>query len=413
MVHDPLRTQPDDAGQALEPNTDGIGERIAKLLARSGVGSRRDVERLIGAGRVAINGRTLETPAVKVEPGDILTVDGEVVGEPEAARVFRYHKPVGLVTTHKDPAGRPTVFEGLPEELPRLISVGRLDINSEGLLLLTNDGGLARALEMPSTALVRRYRARAHGRTTQEKLDTLKNGITVEGVRYGPVEAHLDKAKEGPQGANLWLTITLAEGKNREVRRVLEAIGLKVNRLIRLAYGPFALGVLGVGEIEEVGPRVIREQLAVHIDPDNLPTGERPQYRTPAKNAARRAQDAAKIEAELAPVRGPKEKPVYKAGWAKPKPKVRQPLKEKAEAKVRGSAKARPAKAKRPAKAATPTRPGIIDRPSTSAVRASGSPRGSGPKPSPRGPKAAASPRGNSGARPPARPKSGGRGPRG
>ena len=183
MVHDPLRTQPDDAGQALDPNAEGIGERVAKLLARSGVGSRRDVERLIGEGRVAINGRTLETPAVKVEPGDILTVDGEVVGEPEAARVFRYHKPVDLVTTHKDPAGRPTVFDNLPAELPRLISVGRLDINSEGLLLLTNDGGLARALEMPSSAIVRRYRARAHGRTTQEKLDTLKAGITVEGVR--------------------------------------------------------------------------------------------------------------------------------------------------------------------------------------------------------------------------------------
>ena len=195
---------------------------------------------------------------------------------------------------------------------------------------------------------------------------------------------------------------------------MLEAIGLKVNRLIRLAYGPFALGVLGVGEIEEVGPRVIREQLAQYIDPENLPTGERPLYRSPIKNAARRAQDAAKIEAELAPVRGPKEKPVYKAGWAKPKPKVRQPLKEKADAKVRGSGKTRPAKApKRAAKVATPTRPGIIDRPSPAAVRASGSPRGSGPKLGPRGPKAAASPRGNSAARPPARPKSGGRGPRG
>jgi len=218
------------------------------------------------------------------------------VGEPEPARLFRYHKPVGLVTTHKDPAGRPTVFDALPDGLPRLISVGRLDLNSEGLLLLTNDGGLARALEMPSSAVVRRYRARAHGRTTQEKLDTLKHGITVEGVRYGPIEAKLDKAKEGPQGANLWLTVTLHEGKNREVRRVLEALGLKVNRLIRLAYGPLALGTLGVGEIEEVGPRVVREQFAEHIEPENLPTGERPQYRVKAK-VSRRGEAAAAREA--------------------------------------------------------------------------------------------------------------------
>ena len=341
---------------------------MAKLLARSGVGSRRDVERLIGEGRVAINGRTLDTPAVKVEPGDILTVDGEVVGEPEPARVFRYHKPVGLVTTHKDPAGRPTVFDNLPQGLPRLISVGRLDINSEGLLLLTNDGGLARALEMPSNAVVRRYRARAHGRATQATLDTLKDGITVEGVRYGPVDAKLDKAKDGPQGANLWLTVSLQEGKNREVRRVLEAIGLKVNRLIRLAYGPFALGTLGDGEIEEVGPRVIREQLAEHIDPENLPTGERPQFRSAPKSAARRAQEAAKIEADMAPVRAPKEKPVYKSGWAKPKPKVKQPLKDKAAAKSRDAAKARPKRpAKAPARAAVPARPGIIDRPTVGA----------------------------------------------
>jgi 23S rRNA pseudouridine2605 synthase len=420
MVHDPLRPYHDDDGQPRTDSDEGEGgERVAKLLARSGVGSRRDVERLIGEGRVAINGRTLETPAVKVSPGDILTVDGEVVGEPEPARVFRYHKPVGLVTTHKDPAGRPTVFENLPEGLPRLISVGRLDINSEGLLLLTNDGGLARALEMPSTAIVRRYRARAHGRTTQERLDTLKDGITVEGIRYGPVEAKLDKAKEGPQGANLWLTVTLQEGKNREVRRVLEAIDLKVNRLIRLAYGPFALGTLGDGEIEEVGPRVIRELLAEHIDPDNLPTGERPQFRSAIKSAARRAQEAAKVEADLAPVRAPKEKPVYKAGWATPKPKAKQPLKDKAAAKARASGKAQAAAKPKwfPAKD-TPTRPGIIDRPKpgstkSGAARPAGSGRAAAPGPGPRGPKGSASPPGKTGARRPGPPKSGGRGPRG
>ena len=384
MVHDPLRPQPDDPGQERDSADEGAGERVAKLLARSGVGSRRDVERLIGEGRVALNGRTLATPAVKVEPGDILTVDGEVVSEPEPARLFRYHKPVGLLTTHKDPAGRPTIFGALPDGLPRLISVGRLDINSEGLLLLTNDGGLARALEMPSTAIVRRYRARAHGRTTQERLDTLKGGITVEGVRYGPIEARLDKAKEGPQGANLWLTITLHEGKNREVRRVLEALGLKVNRLIRLAYGPLALGTLGVGELEEVGPRVLREQFAEHIEPENLPTGERPLYRAPRKSASRRAQDEAKTAAELAPMTKPKEKPVYKAGWAKPKRKLNPHLK---------------AKAKRdPPERGSPERPVGARGP---AVRAPGSKRAGGPGPGPRGPKPSASRPGSSPARRP------------
>jgi 23S rRNA pseudouridine2605 synthase len=379
MVHDPLRTDRGDPGQA---DNEG-GERIAKLLARAGVGSRRDVERLIGEGRVAINGRVLETPAVKVEPGDILTVDGEVVGEPEATRVFRYHKPVGLVTTHKDPAGRPTVFAALPPGLPRLISVGRLDLNSEGLLLLTNDGELARALEMPSTAIVRRYRARAHGRTTQEKLDRLMDGVTVDGVRYGPIEARLDKAKEGPQGANLWITVTLHEGKNREVRRVLESLGLKVNRLIRLAYGPFALGTLGVGEVEEVGPRVIREQLAEHVAPENLPTGERPQYRAPARQR-RRAQAAA----EAAPTPPPERpaKKVYKAGWAKPKSKARPHPPPKAKAKR---------------------------TPEAAAAKPSGSPRAGARPEGLRGPKPSASPRRTSGARRPGPPRSGGRGPRG
>ena len=178
------------------------------------------------------------------------------------------------------------MVEAQPGGLPRLISVGRLDINSEGLLLLTNDGGLARALEMPSTGIVRRYRARARGRVTQGKLDTLKNGITIEGVHYGAIEATLDKAKEGPQGANLWITVVLAEGKNREVRRVLEALGLKVNRLIRLSYGPFALATLRPGEVEEVGPRVIREQLAQHIAPQNLPKGDRPLWKAPAAPVA-------------------------------------------------------------------------------------------------------------------------------
>jgi 23S rRNA pseudouridine2605 synthase len=281
MVHNPHRTGAAPPGQARTSPDDDKTERVAKALARAGVASRREVERLIEAGRVALNGKVLTTPAVKVEPGDILTVDGNVVSDAEPVRVFRYHKPVGLLTSNSDPQGRPTVFENLPEGLPRLISVGRLDINSEGLLLFTNDGGLARSLELPATGLQRRYRARARGRVTQERLDKLKAGVTVEGVRYGPIEASLDKAKEGPQGANLWITVTLAEGKNREVRRVLESLGLKVNRLIRLSYGPFALGTLAVGQIEEVGPRVIREQLADYVTAEAMPKGDRPQFKTP------------------------------------------------------------------------------------------------------------------------------------
>jgi 23S rRNA pseudouridine2605 synthase len=316
MIHDPQRSDAAGQGQGRAPE----GDRIAKALARAGVASRREVERLIEAGRVALNGRVLTSPAVKVEPGDILTVDGEVVEDAEPARLFRYHKPAGLVTTHKDPQGRPTVFERLPEGLPRLISVGRLDLNSEGLLLLTNDGSLARALELPATGVVRRYRARAHGRITQERLDKLQAGVTVEGVRYGPIEARLDKVKEGPQGANVWLTVTLSEGKNREVRRVLESVGLKVNRLIRLSYGPLALGTLGVGEIEEVGPRVVREQFGDHIAPANLPKGDRPQFVSKGAPSRRpSAEPRAAGGGESAAPKEPAPKKVYKAGWAKAK----------------------------------------------------------------------------------------------
>ena len=316
MIHDPQRSRAASSGQDRSPD----GERIAKALARAGVASRREVERLIEAGRVALNGRVLDSPAVKVEPGDILTVDGEVVEDAEPARLFRYHKPAGLVTTHKDPQGRPTVFEGLPSGLPRLISVGRLDLNSEGLLLLTNDGALARALELPATGVVRRYRARAHGRITQDRLDKLQSGVTVEGVRYGPIEARLDKVKEGPQGANVWVTVTLSEGKNREVRRVLESVGLKVNRLIRLSYGPLALGTLAVGAIEEVGPRVVREQFGDHIAPANLPKGDRPQFVSTAAPARRSSGPHRDDGTSAAAPREATPKKTYKAGWAKAKP---------------------------------------------------------------------------------------------
>jgi len=319
VVHSPHPRAPGPPGQEPRVQDETAGDRVAKALARAGVASRRDIERLIEAGRVAVNGQVLTTPAVKVGAGDILTVDGAVVNAAEATRVFRYHKPTGLMTTHKDPKGRPTVFEALPPGLPRLISIGRLDLNSEGLLLLTNDGALSRALELPTSGWVRRYRARAHGRVDQARLDTLREGVTIEGVRYGPVEATLDKVKEGPGGSNVWITVALSEGKNREVRRVLESVGLAVNRLIRVAYGPFALAALPAGAVEEVGPRVIREQLAEWVAPANMPKGERAQFKTTAGTApARRAATGAggkSAEREKLP------KPEYKPGWARPKKK--------------------------------------------------------------------------------------------
>lgn len=320
--------QDDDAFDGSdEASASGVGERVAKALARAGVASRRDVERYIAEGRVAINGRVLTSPAVKVAPGDILTVDGAMVGAAEQTRMWRYHKPVGLVTTHKDPHGRPTVFDALAATapgLPRVISVGRLDINSEGLLLLTNDGELTRALELPATGWVRRYRARAHGRTDQARLDRLKDGITIDGVRYGAIEARLDKVKESRDGtspANAWITVSLTEGKNREVRKVLEHLGLKVNRLIRLSYGPFQLGVLGAGQVEEIGPRVIREQLVGLVAPENMPTGDRVVAVHQVGIKPRRAPGQSNNPDALVPP-PPEPKPKRKAGWAKPKPKA-------------------------------------------------------------------------------------------
>jgi len=236
---------------------DKPGERIAKVMARAGIASRRAAEAMIAAGRVAVNGAVISSPALNVTRRDKVTVDGQPLPGRARTRLFRYHKPRGLVTTHSDPQGRPTIFAKLPKRLPRLISVGRLDLNSEGLLLLTNDGGLARALELPSTGWERRYRVRALGRVTQNALDGLKRGVAVAGVRYGPIEAALDRE----QGANVWLTVSLREGKNREVRRVLEHLGLKVNRLIRIAYGPFELGELEDATVEEVETEDLRKLL--------------------------------------------------------------------------------------------------------------------------------------------------------
>ncbi|MEO3473066.1 pseudouridine synthase [Roseomonas sp. CAU 1739] len=235
------------------------GERIAKWLARAGVASRRDAEKMIAEGRVKLGGKVVETPATFITPGDHVAVDGKQVAAPERTRLFRYHKPDGLVTTHRDPEGRATVFERLPPGLPRLVSVGRLDLTSEGLLLLTNDGELARKLELPSNGWLRRYRVRVHGRVDEKALAALIRGIVIEGVIYGPIEAGLDAR----QGTNSWLTVSIKEGKNREVRRVMTHLGLEVTRLIRTAYGPFQLGVLPRGAVEEVNAKVLRDQLGL------------------------------------------------------------------------------------------------------------------------------------------------------
>ncbi len=238
-----------------------VGDRIAKLMARAGLCSRRDAEEWVRQGRVSVNGRIITSPALDVTSDDTVLIDGAPLPERERTRLFLYHKPKGLVTTHADPEGRPTVFESLPEGLPRLISIGRLDFNTEGLLLLTNDGGLARVLELPDTGWLRRYRVRAHGSIEQEKLDELRKGVEVEGVKYGPIEATLER----DQGANVWILFAIREGKNREVRNVMTHLGLEVNRLIRVSYGPFQLGEIAEGEVQEVRSRLLRDQLGERI----------------------------------------------------------------------------------------------------------------------------------------------------
>jgi 23S rRNA pseudouridine2605 synthase len=237
------------------------GERIAKVMARAGLCSRREAEAWIAAGRVAVNGKPIASPALDLKPHDRVTVDGEPLRQRERTRLFLYHKPRGLLTSHADARGRPTIFGALPKGLPRLISVGRLDLNTEGLLLLTNDGGLARTLELPATGWLRRYRVRAHGRVRQDELDALRKGITIEGIRYGAIEAKLERE----QGANAWLAFAMREGKNREVKNVLGHLGLAVNRLIRVSFGPFQLGELPEGAVEEVKTRILRDQLGDRI----------------------------------------------------------------------------------------------------------------------------------------------------
>ncbi|MCP5039298.1 MAG: rRNA pseudouridine synthase [Rhodobacteraceae bacterium] len=244
-----------------------MGERIAKVLARAGIASRRGAERMIEAGRVKVNGDTITSPALNVTDADAIMVDDKPVGEPEPSRLWLYHKPTGLITTERDDKGRDTVFAALPPGMPRVMSVGRLDINSEGLLLLTNDGGIKRKLELPSTGWLRKYRVRVKGRPKDESVAPLRKGITIDGERFQPMDVTLDRQ----QGANAWLTIAIREGKNREIRRAMEAVGLSVNRLIRVSYGPFRLGDLKPGEVEEVRARVLRDQLGQDAKSDGSP----------------------------------------------------------------------------------------------------------------------------------------------
>lgn len=246
------------------PSQPPKGDRIAKVLSRAGVASRREAERMIEAGRVRVNGAQILSPALNVTASDQIAVDGKPVSEPEPPRIWLYHKPTGLVTTTRDEKGRSTIYDDLPEDMPRVMSVGRLDLNSEGLLLLTNDGGVKRKLELPSTGWLRRYRVRVNGRPSDEALEPLRRGITIDGERFQPMSVTLDRQ----QGANAWLTIGLREGKNREIRRTMEAVGLSVNRLIRISYGPFQLGELKPGEVEEIRRKTVRDQLGITLEDD-------------------------------------------------------------------------------------------------------------------------------------------------
>ena len=255
------------------------GDRIAKVLSRAGIASRREAERMIEAGRVSVNGDKITSPALNVTESDRITVDGTPLEAPEPPRLWLYHKPAGLVTTAKDEQGRKTVFDALPEDMPRVMSVGRLDLNSEGLLLLTNDGGIKRRLELPATGRLRKYRVRVKGAPDDKALDPLRQGLVIEGERFQAMSVALDRQ----QGANAWLTVGLREGKNREIRRAMEAVGLVVNRLIRVSYGPFQLGKLEAGAVSEIKGRVLRDQLGLGPEAE----ADKPQRRQPASRGGK------------------------------------------------------------------------------------------------------------------------------
>lgn len=259
-------------------------ERIAKRIARAGVASRREAEKMIAEGRVRLNGKRLETPAVTVTKDDLIEVDGKPLAEAETPRLWRYHKPAGLVTTARDEQGRPTVFDRLPAELPRVMSVGRLDLGSEGLLLLTNDGELQRRLELPATGWLRKYRVRVHGTPTEARLAPLTRGLVIGAERFKPMQVSIDRQ----QGANAWLTVGLREGRNREIRRAMEAVGLAVNRLIRVSYGPFQLGDLGPGAVEEVRAKILADQLGLGRVSTEQTGRAKPAKKRPLPRPARR-----------------------------------------------------------------------------------------------------------------------------
>lgn len=280
------------------------GDRIAKVLARAGIASRREAERMIEAGRVSVNGTKIDRAALNVTEADKITVDGKPLNAPEPARLWLYHKPTGLVTTTRDEQGRPTIYDDLPEDMPRVMSVGRLDLNSEGLLLLTNDGAVKRQLELPSTGWLRKYRVRVNGRPTDETLEPLRKGLNVDGDRFLPMIVTIDRQK----GANAWLTVGLREGKNREIRRAMEDIGLSVNRLIRISYGPFQLGQLKPGAVEELRRRVVRDQLGLDHADDSGNAQKKPKaVRHSSTRRATGKPEAEQAKARTAP--SPKNRP--------------------------------------------------------------------------------------------------------